>query len=296
MRLLRDPAAAALHLPWVTAVRGRLAGMPLGPALALLPPRGYIPDFLTPPPTSPLAELDDELAAMRATSSEQIRKEIRRFLGRRRPPEVLVPFLEQPRRAVRALAAAFETYWDAVLAEFWPRIRGVLDGDVAYRARRLAQGGQEALFADLHPIISFGRDRVRVDNPWDASVSLQGRGLLLVPSAFAWQRPASIVDPPWQPSLTYPARGVATLWDSGAHAPDGLERLLGHTRARLLAILDQPRSTADLARLLEVTPGAVSQHLGVLRAAGLVTARREGRAVLSVRTPAADELVRSSSG
>ena len=48
----------------------------------------------------------------------------------------------------------------------------------------------------------------------------------------------------------------------------------------------------DLARLLGLSPGGASQHLTALRAAGLVTARREGRSVLYARTALGDGLVR----
>uniref|UniRef100_UPI0013D788E8 ArsR family transcriptional regulator n=1 Tax=Fodinicola feengrottensis TaxID=435914 RepID=UPI0013D788E8 len=56
-----------------------------------------------------------------------------------------------------------------------------------------------------------------------------------------------------------------------------------------------PTSTGDLARRLEVTPAAVSQHLGVLRGAGLVTTDRRGRGAIHMRTPTADALVASAS-
>jgi DNA-binding transcriptional ArsR family regulator len=111
-----------------------------------------------------------------------------------------------------------------------------------------------------------------------------------VPSAFGWERPFSITDAPWQPTLIYPARGVAMLWEPGEPAPDGVAALVGRTRAELLAALDAPRSTTELAACLGVSPGGASQHLSVLRAAGLVTGRREGRSVLYVRTPLADSL------
>lgn len=121
---------------------------------------------------------------------------------------------------------------------------------------------------------------------------LGGRGLLLVPSAFASDVPVTITEPPWQPTLIYPARGVATLWESGGErTPKALAAVIGQTRAALLAELDAPRSTTDVARLLGITPGGASQHVGALRAAGLVAGRREGRSVLYVRTPLADALV-----
>jgi DNA-binding MarR family transcriptional regulator len=52
----------------------------------------------------------------------------------------------------------------------------------------------------------------------------------------------------------------------------------------LLALLGEPASTTGLASRLGVTPSAVSQHLQVLAAAGLVTRTRAGRAVLYQRT------------
>ncbi|GAB2886825.1 hypothetical protein GCM10027074_64120 [Streptomyces deserti] len=46
----------------------------------------------------------------------------------------------------------------------------------------------------------------------------------------------------------------------------------------------------ELARRLGVTPSAVSQHLRVLHAAGLVTRTRDGRHVLYRRSPLGDQL------
>ena len=67
--------------------------------------------------------------------------------------------------------------------------------------------------------------------------------------------------------------------------------MLGRSRAALLADLDAPRTTTDLAQRLDMTPGGVSQHLSVLKDSGFVTARRNGRAVLYCRSELADQLV-----
>jgi DNA-binding transcriptional ArsR family regulator len=47
--------------------------------------------------------------------------------------------------------------------------------------------------------------------------------------------------------------------------------VLGRGRAAVLLTLDAPRSTIDVARRLEITPGGASQHLSSLKAAGLVS-------------------------
>jgi DNA-binding transcriptional ArsR family regulator len=100
-----------------------------------------------------------------------------------------------------------------------------------------------------------------------------------------------ITEPPWQPTLIYPARGVGALWEPDQNAqPAALRALLGERRASVLRALSVPRSTIELAHNLGVSPGSVSQHLSVLRAAGLVAGHRVGRNVLYVRTPIGDQL------
>ncbi|MFZ0383377.1 MAG: helix-turn-helix domain-containing protein, partial [Solirubrobacteraceae bacterium] len=75
------------------------------------------------------------------------------------------------------------------------------------------------------------------------------------------------------------------------HAPGALHDLLGAPRARMLQMLDEPLPTVELARRLEVTPSAVSQHLKVLHATGLVTRARDRRQVLYRRSPIGDQLL-----
>ena len=49
-------------------------------------------------------------------------------------------------------------------------------------------------------------------------------------------------------------------------------------------------TTTDVAQRLSISPAGASHHLTTLRDAGLITARREGRTVLYVRTPTGDAL------
>jgi DNA-binding transcriptional ArsR family regulator len=71
---------------------------------------------------------------------------------------------------------------------------------------------------------------------------------------------------------------------------DGLGRLIGPNRARVLRLLEQPRSTTQLAALTGLPPGAVGNHLRVLLEAGAVLRRRPGREVLYWRTSLGDAL------
>ncbi|HYH88562.1 MAG TPA: DUF5937 family protein [Solirubrobacteraceae bacterium] len=295
VRALEHPDAKALHLPWVADTRARVADIDIALLQALQPRKAYTPDFVSPPPRSPLGELEQELAEMLATPPERVRLELRRAYEGRELPGVLEPLLADPRRMLPQLAELFRAYWERALAPHWPRIRALLEGDVLYRARQLADGGAQLLFADIHPEVSFAEDTLRIDMPYEVTTDLAGRGMVFVPSAFTWPRPAASVEPPWQPFLVYPARGIAALWEPGRAAPPAaLAALLGARRAAILAALHAPRSTTELARALELAPGSVSQHLSVLRGAGLVHGHRVGRSVLYVRSPTGDGIVQES--
>jgi DNA-binding transcriptional ArsR family regulator len=288
---LREPSHAALHLPWLRSLSGRLHGLALERVSALNPPRGYTPDFLVPLPSGPLGDIDDDLAALRATAIAHIRADMALFASQhKRGLEIAAPYLAHPRREVRRLADVLEGYWARALEPVWPRIRAILEADIAYRARRLTTGGPVALFADLNPSVTWKQPYLDVQVPaHDATFNLDGRGLLLVPSAFA-TRPVVSDRAPWLPGVIYPARGIATLWQEAPPAPGGLARLIGGSRAAMLIDLAAPRSTTELAERLSLSPATASHHLAALREAGVVTGRRDGRSVLYARTPLGDAL------
>ncbi len=93
-------------------------------------------------------------------------------------------------------------------------------------------------------------------------------------------------EPPWQPTLVYPARGIGGLWSGpGDRTPEALVRLLGRGRAAVLTALDEPASTTALSHRLSLAQSSVSHHLAALHDAGLLTRRRYGHQVLYERTP-----------
>jgi DNA-binding transcriptional ArsR family regulator len=93
--------------------------------------------------------------------------------------------------------------------------------------------------------------------------------------------------------MRYPARGIGVLWGADPEsAPDALARLLGDRRAQLLLLLRARQTTAELARRLDVTPSAISQHLAPLRGAGLITSEHLGRHRVHMISPLGAQLVR----
>lgn len=286
--VLRDPARHSLHLPWVRNVRPVLASLDLTELFALVPVRGVTADFLTAPPTTPLPEFAAELQLVRQVPAEQVLADVADVVGV--PEPILARLRADPAAAVDRVTDTLQLYWDRALAPYWPRIRALLEADVRWRSRRLAVGGARALFEDLHGTVTWHGGRLTAADRYHYAGALSGEGLLLVPSTMAWPDVRKMVEP-YQPTIAYPARGIATLWETGAPAsPAALTALLGRTRARLLTALAEPGTTTELAAQLEVTAGAVSQHLGVLRTSGLVASVRVARTVLHHRTPRGDAL------
>ncbi|MFI6696786.1 helix-turn-helix domain-containing protein [Streptomyces sp. NPDC050433] len=297
LRVLRDPGLSALHLPWRRSVLEGLGGEALdtGLLMALVGDRLTLPDFLTPRPTSFAPSFDEELAAVRRTPAALVRRDLVAAHAPGPLPDALRDATADDATvaALRdALCALLRQYWHLAVEPAWPRMRLLLEADMTYRARQLAVGGARLLFADMHPNLRWHHGVLHIDKMISRyHVAASGRGLLLVPSAFA-HKPAPPVSGEEPPLLVYPSRGVATLWAPAptADAP-ALVSLLGAPRARLLHLLGEPLPTVEIARRFRVTPSAVSQHLRVLHATGLVTRARDGRRVLYRRSPLGDQLI-----
>jgi DNA-binding transcriptional ArsR family regulator len=295
--VLRRPGAHAVHLPWVAQVRPSLGQIPDLPLLqALLRYEGK-PGFLMPVPDDRMPDLATELRRVRATPARQLRRDLD-WLSDRLPPPLRALY-DDPRAGLSRVAAAVRACHQALIAPYWPRIVRLLEADIAYRAGTLTDGGVAAVFADLHRQVAWTDGELMLHpehRPAEpVTVRLSGHGLVLSPSVFCWPRTWAAVRPVAAGIVRYPARGLAALWETRGPAPDALAALLGRTRAALLELLAEPATTADLSARLAVTAGGVSQHLGVLRAAGLVATRRDGRTVLHLRTDRADALLGHSS-
>jgi DNA-binding transcriptional ArsR family regulator len=304
LRMLREPGLYALHLPWRRSVLGRLDARAADLLVSLVGPDRAIPDFLTPRPTNFAATFEEELTVVRQTPVDVVRRDVLAAYPRGRLADVLQDVTAADDAPVLALRDAIcdhlQRYWDVAIKPTWPQMRLVLEADMTYRARQLAVGGARLLFADMHPNLRWRDGVLHIDKMIGRHrVLVSGRGLLLVPSVFA-HKPAPPVSPDEPPMLAYPCRGVATLWAPTPTADAAaLASLLGMPRARLLGLLDEPLPTVEIARRLTVTPSAVSQHLQVLHATGLITRTRDGRHVLYRRSLLGDQLTeptRSGSG
>lgn len=298
VRVLRDPGDHAVHLPWVNRVRPRLVEAGLVGAdggllwqLAPAAPR-YLPDFLTPPPAGLAPDLDSELAALRHTPAEVVRAQLDVYVGSN--SRAVRDLYADPEAGLDRLVGEVATYWRIALAADWPRIRLLLEAEVASRARHLAEHGAAGLLNDLHQRVRWEDDTLSITQRYCSAPDLpHSAGLVLVPSAFVWPSVLSVATGD-VPQLAYPARGIATLWECPPTASEALGAVLGRGRTHILVELRSPASTTELARRTGMSPGGVSQHLAMLRAAGLVATHRDGRALVNTRTSVAEALLSAS--
>lgn len=305
MRVATGPQPPGHHRHWLDTVRPRLDALDLRPLTLLQPRRGYTPDFLSPPRQGPPGRFEDDLALIAATAPEQVRDEIARSVhdtpGAARTATGRL-LLGDPAPALALLTRLIGEVWQAAVAPYWPRIRALLEADVGFQSRRLAEGGLDRLFAELHPSVRWHDNVLTRAHGDDDHRDLDGEGLLLMPSAFKWDQVVVVTDRPWHPTLVYPARGVGNLWQAagGARTAAGgaagdaaaaLARLIGRTRAQLLDGLGEPAATSTLAHRHALAPATVSEHLSVLRASGLVTGERHRHEIRYRRTPLGDTLL-----
>jgi DNA-binding HxlR family transcriptional regulator len=264
---------------------------------------GYIPDFLTATPTGTPRTIEEELNDLITTSDVNVRRHLQLLLDKH--PEVQSDVTQHyqmyPHEAIYCLMDEIRLYWDRVLAPHWSQIKGVLEGDILYRARQLAIGGAVAVYQDLGPTIRLTQPalahpqpahiqinnqcnnaeivQLKIEKKFDVWHDITGRGMQLVPTAFPCKNAWWQVDEAYTPMLNYPARGIGQWKQEISPALQSLELLVGPARASVLVALDIPATTSELARQLHITAGGISQHLDRLQQAGLVQPHRSGRSV-----------------
>ncbi|MCR8670294.1 winged helix-turn-helix domain-containing protein [Agrococcus sp. HG114] len=283
------------HARWAAWARPRLRDVDLSRLLALVPPRGHLADALMPAAAvgRPLAEAT---ALVAATGAAALEADVRLLADQGSEHEaVLAAAARSPEDFARAVAEDLERYWAATLAPLEQRLERLVRADLEWRTRRFAEGGPAAVLGSLHERLRLTADGAALSTICRAPAPSE-RGLLLVPTVFAW--PDLLVrDVAGEPlTLCYGPRGVRAAWLPDPAAPSSLGPLLGETRAGLLAALSLPSTTASLARAAGIAPSTASEHLRTLADAGLVTRSRRGRLVLYARSARADDWLASLGG
>ena len=284
------------HRGWFEAAQDAIARLDTETLQAAVPAQGKLARLFFLAAEDTTSTMDEQLRQLVRYPPDRLRTDLDEVWRDGRPPASVAQLVADGADGIKRLAEDLWQYWDAAIQPHWAQIRAVLDGDVAHRASRMAQGGISGMMSELHSALTMNHDTVVIKSPGYREYDLAGAGLLLIPSVFVW--PWIVVEPgPLSPPrLIYGARGIGTLWQQDASSDDdALACLVGRTRAAMLDRLAQPHSTTDLARKLGQSAPTVSAHLSILRRCGMVTSWPAGRRVLYQRTPLASRLLLASS-
>ncbi len=296
---LQSPALPARYWDWRATVFSAAQAnggtrRVLAAAASLVPASGNFPDFLTPPIESP--NVDAHWDSILAFPRRQLREDLDRTFRWQLPAPRWAQALYSHGR-VDGVVEILRCAEEFLIGPARDAGNLQVETDRAEYARHLLDGGTDRLLENLHPSIRWRSPVLEADYPFERTIGLGGRGLVVVPAHFCWGAPVTFIDGGQLPMLVVPggtdgadAAGQPTLVDA---AVDRLGRLLGATRARILAELSVGGSTTELAKRLNVTPAAISQHAKVLREAKLVTTARFGTSVRHALTPFGRELLDS---
>ncbi|MCG5446935.1 winged helix-turn-helix domain-containing protein [Micromonospora sp. NIE79] len=285
----RDPLTANWRRSVARDLRQDSSSEQLRMLFALNPPRGYFPDFLT--PYASVGGFEAGLEAVRSTPTELLHRDLSVLAAENQLPSSAAALARGEVSALHHLADSMEQYRSLAISPYWSRIQAAVAADRARRARALLDGGIEGLLTSFRPAMRWESGVLEVRSyPHSRELHLDGRGLLLVPSFFCAATPVALLDPALPPVLVYPVDRLGALVSANAGAASGAAReslaaLLGRTRAAVLQASDEGCTTGEVARQLNISPAAASQHATVLRNAGLLVSHRERNSVLHTLTP-----------
>ncbi|MEV4472157.1 DUF5937 family protein [Nonomuraea salmonea] len=183
--------------------------------------------------------------------------------------------------AVRArVRQTLEQCADAFFDAAWADVAVRLATDLRLKNDLLRRQGIAAALASVSEALTLapGGDRIEVDKLQDNATTARG-GLTFLPTVFGHPHLVVIHAPGWQPVVQYPVARTTQPVPLDT-VTQRLEALAHPVRLRLLRTLARgPHTTGELADAWALTPPEVSRHLAVLRRAGLLTSRRDGRYV-----------------
>jgi DNA-binding transcriptional ArsR family regulator len=259
--------------PLFAGWRRRTLPREVGPLLDLVPATARGPLFLDPP----CADLDDALNQLQSTSKTLVRAELQRVHAAGRPSPWVRLLADGDRDTCHALVRALRTGHGHLVKCSWEKVSSAFHAEQAWRGQLLATQGIRATLEGLFPRARWRGTTLEIDRPGNVEFQLDGRGLILLPSAF-WTGPPLAGPYPEGNVLVYPALTPLPLIatpDLGAPLVD----LLGRGRAAILEQLVQSRTTTNLARELGMAKSTISEHAKTLRNSHLITTRRDGKAV-----------------
>lgn len=251
-------------------------------ALTVLAPAvGYSPDFLT--PASGSRELGAGIESVLSTPRDRLREDLGKLTEVRRCPRWLADLAAARPNTLRGLGALLHRYFSTALADVWSNINAQVGDELLRCGRNLAAGGVEHLLGTVSPQIGFEAGTLLLHcKTGETDLRLDGRGIVLQPSFFAYED-VTILRTPDQPVvLAYPLPHRIQWSSADPSKPERpLDALIGRTRSRALKLLAvDAHTTTELAGHLELSIASASHQARVLREAGLIVSAQQGKAVV----------------
>jgi DNA-binding transcriptional ArsR family regulator len=277
-RRCSDPALARWHAEHQDAYHRWLRTEPIAAALLpLIASTKRFPDMIALPPKHGMnTSLSEELGEMAAHTDEEIRAGVRAAAAASWRSHDL-DWLSQQNLAEQT-AEVFNQGWQRFVALDWSRRRAILERDIMYRAGLLAvHGWKHTVETMKHRPVWVGDNAIRFSDQLLPDRVID-EGLIFVPrtTTGGWW----VCEKPPRYALVYCAYGPhAELTTNEAAGIDALDALLGAGRARIIRELQCPATSTQLAHVLELSLGTISNHLAILRNAGIITGTRAGRSV-----------------
>ncbi|QDY79646.1 ArsR/SmtB family transcription factor [Streptomyces qinzhouensis] len=279
---------------WHRVTTRRLTERGLGPLvrtllLPALPRARYFPDFLTPPEAS--EGLQAGLEAILATPRTRAVSELDRLVGTDSRQARLRRLADAEGRT--ALVHALHTYHSAAIAPYTEHIASRLGSEHTLRTRAMLDGGIDGLLTSLAPAMRWRPPVLELlHHTRSGDVYLDGRGLTLIPSYFCWHSPVTIADPRLPQVLVYPVLHPRAQTPPSAETRPALGKLIGRSRAGILAACASGATSTELIRATGLSAGSISLHTRALREAGIIDSHRHAVTVLHTLTPLGAALLR----
>lgn len=316
--VITHPKRTPMHLPWARRCRDLPPDLLDEIQLLAGAPDGFVPGIFEVGLACDRPAFDDELARFVALDDEVFTYELSLVLGGigcggldslapdvvhdpayrrdvvavagtsdRRRADLAAATFDDPQTVKERIATMLERYWREAFHDEWQRVLPRIEAEVTHGARALVMRGVPGLVDELLPEGRWDErsQSIVVAKRHDGRCDVAARGgMLLVPSVYAWPRVLIELATPWPVAITFPLRDLRTPQvplASDHEVATGLRALGDETRLQIARMVaEQPRSTRELAELLQLSDSAVSRHLKILDAAGVVAGERDGYFVL----------------
>ncbi|MER6250087.1 DUF5937 family protein [Streptomyces sp. NPDC001584] len=175
---------------------------------------------------------------------------------------------------------------EAFFAETWKRVEPGQSADARHKTEVLRRKGLPTVLKEVSAALSVdgAGTTITADKMVHGSTTATdhriGTGLVFVPTNFGWPHLLVLHAPGWRPVVHYPLGSPELA--SGPGSVELLQRrmeALAHPMRMMLcrSLARAPFTTSELATVYGITAPEVSRHLAVLKKAGLMHTRRQGR-------------------